>query len=84
MRPHQRDAFYWQFPAGVQLDYRDGRRELRPFASRLEAEAWLALMPMLMALGHEEAAGVTAAVLVTMLGQGLGRGRIGGDRIIRP
>ena len=56
-----RDGFYWTFPAGVQLDYRDGRRELRPFPSRLEAEAWLALLPMLMTLGHEEAAGVTAA-----------------------
>ena len=67
-----RDGFYWQFPAGVQLDYRDGRRELRPFASRLEAEAWLALMPMLMALGHEEAAGVTAAIVVSMLGEGRG------------
>ena len=67
-----RDGFYWTFPAGVQLDYRDGRRELRPFASRLEAEAWVALMPMLMALGHEEAAGVTAAIVVTMLGEGRG------------
>ena len=63
-----RDAFYWQFPCGVQLDYRDGRRELRPFASRLEAEAWVALLPLLMAWGDEEAAGVTAAILVTMLG----------------
>ena len=63
-----RDGFYWSFPAGVEVTYADGRRELRPFASRLEAEAWLALLPMLMALGHEEAAGVTAAVLVTMLG----------------
>ena len=68
MIPHQREAFYWSFPAGVQLDYRDGRRELRPFPSRLEAEAWLALLPMLMTMGHEEAAGVTAAVIVSMLG----------------
>jgi len=67
-----RDAFYWQFPCGVQLDYRDGRRELRPFASRLEAEAWVALVPMLMALGNEEAAGVTAAIVVSMLGEGRG------------
>ena len=63
-----RDAFYWQFPAAVELTYADGRRELRPVASRLEAEAWVALLPLLMAWGHEEAAGVTAAVLVTMLG----------------
>ena len=62
-----RDGFYWSFPAGVRLSYADGRTELRPFPSRLEAEAWLALMPMLMALGHEEAAGVTAAIVVSML-----------------
>ena len=68
MIPHQREAFYWSFPAGVQLDYRDGRRELRPFASRLEAEAWVALVPLLQTMGHEEAAGVTAAVIVSMLG----------------
>ena len=67
-----RDAFYWQFPCGVQLDYRDGRRELRPFPSRLEAETWVALLPMLQAWGHEEAAGVTAAIVVSMLGQGRG------------
>ena len=72
MIPQQREAFYWSFPAGVQLDYRDGRRELRPFASRLEAEAWVALVPMLMALGNEEAAGVTAAIVVSMLGEGRG------------
>ena len=63
-----REAFYWAFPAGVEVTYADGRRELRPFASRLEAEAWVALLPLLMAWGDEEAAGVTAAVLVTMLG----------------
>ena len=63
-----RDGFYWQFPAAVRLTFEDGREELRVFGSRLEAEAWLALLPMLMTLGHEEAAGVTAAVLVTMLG----------------
>ena len=62
-----RDGFYWTFPAGVEVTYADGRRELRPFASRLEAEAWLALVPLLQAWGHEEAAGVTAAILVTML-----------------
>ena len=67
MIPQQREAFYWSFPAGVELTYADGRRELRPFASRLEAEAWLALVPLLQTWGNEEAAGVTAAVLVTML-----------------
>ena len=67
-----RDAFYWQFPAGVEVTYADGRRELRPFASRLEAEAWVALVPLLQTMGHEEAAGVTAAVVVSMLGQGRG------------
>ena len=62
------DTFYWSFPAAVRLSYADGRTELRPLPSRLEAEAWLALLPLLQAWGHEEAAGVTAAVLVTMLG----------------
>ena len=65
-----RDAFYWSFPAAVRLSYADGREELRVFGSRLEAEAWVALVPLLQTMGHEEAAGVTAAVLVTMLGQG--------------
>ena len=63
-----RDGFYWTFPAAVELTYADGRRELRPFASRLEAEAWLALVPLLQTWGNEEAAGVTAAVVVSMLG----------------
>ena len=63
-----RDGFYWTFPAAVELTYADGRRELRPFPSRLEAETWVALVPLLQTMGHEEAAGVTAAVLVTMLG----------------
>ena len=67
-----RDAFYWSFPAGVRLSYADGRTELRPFPSRLEAEAWVALVPLLQTMGHEEAAGVTAAVVVSMLGQGRG------------
>ena len=63
-----RDAFYWSFPAAVRLSYADGREELRVFGSRLEAEAWLALVPLLQTWGNEEAAGVTAAILVTMLG----------------
>ena len=67
-----RDGFYWTFPAAVELTYADGRRELRPFASRLEAEAWVALLPLLQVWGHEEAAGVTAAIVVSMLGQGRG------------
>lgn len=62
------DAFYWSFPAGVLLSYADGREELRPFATRLEAEAFVAVIPMLQVWGHEEAAGVTAAVIVSMLG----------------
>ena len=45
----------------MRLSYADGREELRVFGSRLEAEAWVALLPMLQAWGHEEAAGVTAA-----------------------
>ncbi len=68
MIPHQRDAFYWQFPCGVQLDYRDGRRELRPFPSRLEAETWIALIPWGQRLGLEEFRGIAAAVMVSMLG----------------
>ena len=62
-----RDAFYWQFPAGVELTYADGRRELRPFASRLEAEAWVALIPWGQRLGLEEFREISAAVMVTML-----------------
>ena len=63
-----RDGFYWTFSAAVELTYADGRTELRPFPSRLEAETWVALVPLLQTMGHEEAAGVTAAILVTMLG----------------
>ena len=62
-----RDGFYWTFPAAVELTYADGRRELRPFASRLEAEAWLALIPWGQRLGLEEFAGIASAVMVTML-----------------
>ncbi len=60
------DAFYWQFPTGVRLSYGDGRTELRVFVSRLEAEAFVAIIPLLQLWGHEEAAGVTAAIVVTM------------------
>ena len=63
-----RDAFYWSFPAGVRLTFADGRTELRLFGTRLEAEAFVAIIPLLQVWGHEEAAGVTAAILVTMLG----------------
>ena len=68
MIPQQRDGFYWQFPAAVRLTFEDAREELRVFGSRLEAEAWLTLVPLLQTMGHEEAAGVTAAVIVSMLG----------------
>ena len=62
------DAFYWSFPAGVEITYRDGKKELRVFPTRLEAEAFIAVIPMLQVWGHEEAAGVTAAMIVSMLG----------------
>ncbi len=68
-----RDGFYWTFPAAVELTYADGRRELRPFASRLEAEAWIALIPWGQLLGLAEFQGIASAVLVSMLGQGLGQ-----------
>lgn len=67
MIPQQRDAFNWSFPAAVRLSYADGRTELRPFPSRLEAEAFVAIIPLLQTWGHEEAAGVTAAILVSLL-----------------
>ena len=67
-----RDGFYWSFPAGVELTYADGRRELRPFPSRLEAATFVAIIPLLQVWGHEEAAGVTAAIVGSMLGEGRG------------
>ena len=62
------DAFYWSFPAAVRLSYADGCEELRVFASRLEAEAWVALIPWGQRLGLEEFRGIAAAVMVSMLG----------------
>ena len=62
------DALYWSFPTGVRLSYGDGRSVLRVFPTRLEAEAFIAVIPMLQVWGHEEAAGVTAAMIVSMLG----------------
>ena len=55
-------------PAAVRLSYADGRQELRLFGTRLEAEAFVAIIPLLQVWGHEEAAGVTAAIVVSMLG----------------
>ena len=84
MIPHQRDAFYWSFPAAVRLSYADGRRELRPFPSRLEAETFVAIIPLLQVWGHEEAAGVTAAVVVSMWGRVGARARANRGEQNRP
>ncbi len=62
-----RDAFYWQFPAAVRLTFADGREELRVFGSRLEAEAWIALIPWGQRLGLAEFQGIASAVIVSML-----------------
>ena len=62
-----RDGFYWSFPAGVELTFHDGRRELRPFPTRLEAETFVALIPWLQLWSHEEAAGVASAIVVSFL-----------------
>ena len=50
------------------MTFADGRTELRLFGTRLEAEAFVAIIPLLQVWGHEEAAGVTAAIVVSMLG----------------
>lgn len=59
----ERDAAYWNGPAVVEVEYHNGRREDKAFATRLEAEAWVALIPWLQTAGNEEAETVFTAIL---------------------
>lgn len=47
------------------VEHRDGRRETVTFASRLEAEQWLGLLPWRQAAGDDDVASIGAASLVT-------------------
>lgn len=41
------DAIYWLSPAAVAVEWRDGRRDEYLFPTRNEAEAYVALIPLL-------------------------------------
>ena len=62
-----RDAFYWTFPCGIDVTYSDGRVDLLQFATRFEAEAWLATLPFGQLLGMEEYRGIVSAEIVSLL-----------------
>jgi len=60
-------AFYWNFPCGIDVTYHDGHVDLLQFATRLEAEAWLATLPFGQMLGIEEYRGIVSAEIVSLL-----------------
>ena len=51
---------YWNSPAGVRLGYHDGREELTLFSTRIEAEQWVHMLPLLqMNQQYEDVASAT-------------------------
>ena len=56
-------ALYWNSPAAVRVGMVDGGESVIMFATRLEAEQFVYLLPMLQALGNEDAQAVTWAML---------------------
>jgi hypothetical protein len=55
-------AAYWKTPTAVLMTMRDGTQQEQVFATRLQAEIWLALLPALMSVyPHED--GVAWAML---------------------
>jgi hypothetical protein len=55
-------ADYWTQPTAVLMTMRDGTQQEQAFATRFQAESFLALLPALMAL-HEHDEGVAWAML---------------------
>ena len=54
---------YWNSPAAVRVGTADGGESVLMFATRLEAEQFVALLPLMQGLGDEHAAAVTWAML---------------------
>lgn len=57
-------AVYWQSPAAVRVGMASGAEGLIMFATRLEAEQFVYLLPLMQSLGDEHAQGVAWAMLV--------------------
>lgn len=57
-------AVYWQSPAAVRVGMASGAEGLIMFATRLEAEQFVHMLPALQVLGYEKAQGVAWAMLV--------------------
>jgi hypothetical protein len=55
-------ADYWTQPTAVLMTMRDGTQTEQVFATRLQAEIWLALLPALMSI-YEHDEGVAWAML---------------------
>lgn len=60
----RRDEDYWNGPGAVAVEHRDGRRETVTFATRLEAEQWLGLLPWRQGMDDDDVAGIASAILV--------------------
>ena len=56
-------ALYWNSPAAVRVGTTDGGEQLIMFSTRLEAEQFVYLLPLMQANGYEDAQGVTWAML---------------------
>lgn len=54
---------YWQSPAAVRVGTADGREQIIMFSTRLEAEQFVYLLPLMQANGYADAEGVTWAML---------------------
>lgn len=67
----RRDGAYWNAPAGVEVTMRDGSRTLLMFSTRLEAEEWVFLLPLMQLWGYEGVGEIAAAMLAEVSGLGL-------------
>lgn len=56
----------YQQPTLVEITRHDGTQEQLVFATRLEAEAYVALIPALQAVGEREATGIASAIIAPM------------------
>ncbi len=61
---HQRGEKFWNAPGAVAVEYAGGRVETVTFATRIEAEQWLGLLPGRQAAGEPDVAGIVAAQMV--------------------
>lgn len=61
------DSLFYQQPAMVEITRRDGRRAQLVFATRLEAEAYIALIPLLQVMGEGGTADIADAIITPLL-----------------